>query len=96
VPTLQWKGLSAGVYDLRYLETLAQLQRQAAQRGGAAASAARDVETAVSAGLARISLRDIEIISTEDVRPYPDLEAEDLEGFRELVSRGAVEIERLL
>ena len=96
VPTLQWKGLSAGVYDLRYLETLAQLQRQAAQRGGAAASAARDVEAAVSAGLARISLRDIEIISTEDVRPYPDLQAEDLEGFRELVSRGAVEIQRLL
>ena len=83
------------VYDLRYLETLAQLQRQA-QRGGAAASAARDVEAAVSAGLARISLRDIEIISTEDVRPYPDLQAEDLEGFRELVSRGAVEIQRLL
>jgi hypothetical protein len=96
VPTLQWKGLSAGVCDLRYLETLAQLQRQAAQRGGAAASAARDVDAAVSAGLDRISLRDIEIISTEDVRPYPDLQAEDLEGFRELVSRGAVEIQRLL
>ena len=27
VPTLQWKGLSAGLYDLRYLETLAELQR---------------------------------------------------------------------
>lgn len=96
VPTLQWKGLSAGLYDLRYLETLADLQRQAAARGGAAASLARDVGAAVGAVLGRISLRDIEIASAEDVRPYPNLEADDLEAFRDLVSRGAVAIQRLL
>ena len=96
VPTLQWKGLSAGLYDLRYLETLAELQRQAATRGGAAASLAREIETAVGALLARIPLREIEITSDEDLRPYPDLEAHDLEAFRELVARGAVEIQNLL
>jgi hypothetical protein len=96
VPTLQWKGLSAGLYDLRYLETLSALQREATARGGAAASMAEDVDAAVGAVVRRISLRDIEITSDDDVRPYPDLEAQDLEAFRELVSRGAVEIYRLL
>ena len=95
-PTLQWKGLSAGLYDLRYLETLSELQCKAAARGGAAASMAEDVDTAVGAVLGRISLREIEITSEDDVRPYPDLEAKDLEAFRELVARGAVEIQRLL
>ena len=96
VPTLQWKGLSAGLYDLRYLETLTALQRQAAAIGGAAASCARDVDAAAGDVLRYISLRDIEITSAEDPRPYPDLGAADLERLREIVSRGAVEIQRLL
>jgi hypothetical protein len=96
VPTLQWKGLSAGVYDLRYLETLVGFQRQAAARGGAVASLAREIEAAVGALLARIPLREIEITSERDVRPYPDLEAHDLEGFREILAQGAVEIQNRL
>jgi hypothetical protein len=96
VPTLQWKGLSAGLYDLRYLETLDELRHQASVRGGPAASLAREIDTAVGALLGRILLREIEIISDEDVRPYPDLEAHELEAFRALVARGAVELQNLL
>ena len=96
VPTLQWKGLSAGLYDLRYLETLTELRRRAAERGGRAAALAREIEAAAGDLLTRISLRDIEIISDTDVRPYPDLEARDLEELRELIARGAVEIQKLL
>jgi hypothetical protein len=78
------------------LETLTALQRQAAAVGGAAAACARDVDAEAGELLRRIPLRDIEITSAEDPRPYPDVGAADLERLREIVSRGAVEIQRLL
>lgn len=96
VPTLQWKGLSAGLYDLRYLETLAALRREAAERGGAAESTSRDIGHAVEARLQRISLRDIDITSETNVRPYNDVDADDLDALRDVVARGAVELRNRL
>lgn len=96
VPTLQWKGLSAGIFDLRYLQTAAELQRLARQRGGAALAMADEVEHAIAALLGRIVLREVEVVSDDEPLPYRDVTAQDLENFRTLLGRGAAEIQRLL
>jgi hypothetical protein len=96
IPTLQWKGLSAGLFDLAYLATLDALLRRAGERGGAAADAARAAQVDVDQFLAAVSLTHIQIDSDSETEPYPHLGAEDFAAFRERLARAAVEIQGLL
>lgn len=96
IPTLQWKGLSAGISDLTYLTTLAALVERGRAAGGAAAAAAREVWARVDQFLERIPLRQIEIASDTEARPYPTLEAASLDAFREEMARDALALEQLL
>ena len=96
IPTLQWKGLSAGLFDLAYLATVESLAQRAADRGGAAADAARAARADIDAFLAGVSLTHIQIDSDTETQPYPHLRAEDLAAFRERLARAAVAIQALL
>lgn len=68
IPTLQWKGLREGIYDLRYLETLE------AWRPGATSS----IEF-----MKKFPLKSIDINSPTESIPYPQVRAQDFDSFRE-------------
>jgi hypothetical protein len=97
IPTLQWKGLSDGITDLRYLTTLDALVKRAETAGSddtrRRASAARD---RVGAFLDRVSLTDIDIVSDTTRVPYSGIAPSAYRAFRESMARDAVELSGML
>jgi hypothetical protein len=95
--TVQWKGMSDGLTDLRYLATLDGLIAGAAEspRNGPRERAAT-VRAKIDRFLDRISLESINIESDTDPMPYPDLSAADLHAFRQDLAREAVVLQREL
>jgi hypothetical protein len=91
IPTLQWKGLSDGITDLRYLTTLDRAVTDARAHERAAARAlAADVTRRRDALLARFSLTHIDIVSEQDAVPYDGIGAADLRAAREQIARDTV------
>ena len=91
IPTVQWKGLSDGITDLRYLTTLDRAVPAALAHEHARVRAlAADVVQRRDALLARFSLTRIDIVSEQSAAPYDDLYAADLYAAREQIARDTV------
>jgi len=87
IPTLQWKGLSAGLYDLRYLTTLADtLERVSNSPDPDAIRAAEGVRDRLQKIIGRIGISSINIASTTDPEPYADIAASEYEQFRRAIA----------
>ena len=87
IPTVQWKGLSAGLYDLRYLTTLADaLDRVSSSTDRDTIKAADEVRSRLQIIMARISIGSIDIASTTDPEPYADIAAAEYEHFRRTIA----------
>lgn len=91
IGTLQWKGVSDGITDLRYLTTLE------ATLTAAAESSSAEVRRSVAAVrertdnfLARISLKTIDILSDDGLEPYADIASGEYQRFREQVARDTI------
>lgn len=91
IPTLQWKGLSDGISDLKYLTTLESTIKDA-ERCGAESGLrlSAEVRQRLETFLKRIDLRTIKITSETDALPYPDIRPEEYQAFREQVARDII------
>lgn len=84
IPTVQWKGLSEGLTDLKYLTTLAETIKSGSQSVAEnARRLAADAGQRLESFLARIKLKDIKIISDTAPLPYTDIRPEEYGAFRE-------------
>ena len=96
IPTLQWKGMADGIYDLRYLTTFeAALKRFKDCRpheGGPFVEAAR---LRCEQFLKRISLKDVNINSETISVPYRHIMPEEYSVFREQLARDIMTIAEL-
>jgi hypothetical protein len=88
IPTLQWKGLSDGIGDLRYLTTLDHaLAAAAAHERAAVRDLAAEARARADAILRCISLTRIDIVSERDASPYADMDSGDCARYREQIAR---------
>ena len=95
IPTAQWKGLSAGLFDLRYLATLeAALQTASKSGGGPLLRAADEIRREVDRFLSRINLRTIAILDEHEAEPYADIQPEEYARFRALVAHALVDLQQ--
>jgi len=93
IPTLQWKGLSDGITDLRYLTTLdATITRALSAPSAPVRSSAAMIRARTNAFLDRVSLTDIDIVSETNREPYPGIAPADYRAFRVQMARDAVEL----
>ena len=96
IPTLQWKALSDGLTDLKYLATAEAALGAAEQlEGKAAGSLAADVRHRIETFVDRISLMRVNIVSDTDPAPYIDVDAQDLARFRCQLAADIVELQAL-
>jgi len=95
--TVQWKGMSDGITDLRYLRTIdgliADASRSSRSELRQQAAIAREN---VDRFLDRISLSEINVDSDSDPMPYSDLPAEAFQAFRDEMARGAAQLQQQL
>lgn len=97
IPTLQWKGLSDGLTDLRYLTTVDALIEAASRSDSEhVRRQASDVRARMHRFLDRLSLNSIEIVSETDPLPYAEIAPSAYSDFREQMARDAVLLQRLL
>jgi len=97
IPTLQWKGLSAGLYDLRYLVSLDAAMRTALRAGDdSLIRTATEIRGEIDRFLARIALQTINILDERDPEPYPDVHSEDYADFRRLLTQGLIDLQARL
>ena len=88
IGTVQWKGMSDGITDLRYLTTVDGLIADASgSPSNALRQRAASLRGYIDRFLDRISLSEINIDSDNDPMPYSDLGAETLSAFREEIAR---------
>jgi len=93
IPTLQWKGLSAGLYDLRYLVTLqAVLDKALAAGSKSLARRAAEMRAEVERFLGRISLHTIAILDEQNAEPYRDIQPAEYEQFRRMMAEALLEL----
>ena len=87
IPTVQWKGLSAGLYDLRYLTTLAaMLDRVSRFADPASARVVEDVRSRLRNILNDFNMSAIEITSPCQPEPYPQRHPSEYERCRRSVA----------
>lgn len=87
IPTVQWKGLSAGLYDLRYLTTLAAtLDRVSRSADPAAAHVVEGVRSRLGSLLNGINMSSINITSSCDQEPYAQRDPSEYERYRRSVA----------
>lgn len=87
IPTVQWKGLSAGLYDLRYLTTLTDmLERVSSSPDPDTIQAAEGVRDRLQTIIGRISIGSIDIASPTNPEPYGDVGASEYEQFRRTIA----------
>ena len=90
IPTLQWKGLSDGITDLRYLTTLeAIISRATSSVSTPVREHAAKVRARTTAFLDRVSLDDVDIVSETNREPYRGITAGEFRAFREQMGRDA-------
>ena len=95
IPTVQWKGLSAGLYDLRYLTTLADaLERVSHSRDPETIHAIESVRSRLQSIMGRISIGSIDIASTTEPEPYRDVVASEYERFRDTIAGDIVLLQK--
>jgi len=82
VPTVQWKGLSEGIWDLRYLTTITKALNEARSRKAAPAIVG-NIEKRIETFLSRIDLRSVDILSESQSEPYPGIQPEEYQAFRD-------------
>ena len=88
IPTVQWKGLSAGLYDLRYLVTLDAAMQKASGTGSDSLRATAEIRGEIDRFLARITLHTINLLAEHEPEPYADIRSEDYADFRRLMIQG--------
>ena len=94
IPTLQWKGLSAGLYDLRYLVTLeAALQKASSTGSESLARKAQEIRAEVERFLGRISLHTIAILDEQEAEPYPGIEPAEYAEFRQRIAQALANLQ---
>jgi hypothetical protein len=97
IPTLQWKGLSDGITDLRYLMTLDAIVARALTAPSAAIrERAATVRARTNVFLDRVSLTDIDIVSETIREPYSGIAPADYRAFRVQMARDAVDLSALM
>jgi hypothetical protein len=87
IPTVQWKGLADGIFDLRYLTTLAStIKKSDACSSPAIQACIRESWGRVEQFLRRISLKDIDITSDKNSTPYKEIMTDEYSRFREQIA----------
>jgi len=91
IPTLQWKGLTDGIYDLRYLITFeAALERAESCRSTESEPFINEARRRFAEFLKRISIKGISITSDTNAAPYQEIQTEEYANFREQLARDIV------
>lgn len=85
IPTVSWKALSEGIWDLRYLTTLAKLL-ETARMEPRLARLVREAEARIEKFLKRIDLRTIDLVGPH-AEPYDSIRSEEYGSFREQIAR---------
>jgi len=94
ISTLQWKGLSDGITDLKYLTTLdAAISRALASSSLQAREHASNARARIDAFLDRISLTDIDVVSETNREPYATVAAGEYHAFRLQMARDLVALD---
>ncbi len=97
IPTLQWKGMADGIYDLRYMATFqSALVKVARCPVPEAQMFADEVRLRATRFLKRISLKEINVISETDPDPYPGIGPEEYALFREQLARDIVNLNEMV
>src|SRR6266436_1256204 len=97
IPTLQWKGIADGIYDLRYLLTFdAALKRAEACHSRSVQAFMSEARVRCEQFLNRISLKEININSATNSAPYKGIRSEEYAGFREQLARDLVTLSALM
>ena len=87
IPTVQWKGLSAGLYDLRYLTTLAAMLDRVSQSADlTSAHLVAGVRSRLGSLLNEINMSTINITSSDDQEPYSHRAPSDYDRDRRSVA----------
>ncbi len=87
IPTVQWKGLSAGLYDLRYMTTLtAMLDRVSRSADVTSAHVVAGVRFRFSSLLNEINMSTINITSSDDPEPYSQRDPSDYDRYRRSIA----------
>ena len=87
IPTVQWKGLSAGLYDLRYMTTLAaMLERVSRSADRTSAHVVEGVRSRLDSLLNEINMSTINITSSDDQEPYSQRDPSDYDRYRRAVA----------
>jgi hypothetical protein len=83
IPTLQWKGLADGIYDLRYLTTFESWLKAAEEsRSNAVRKFASEARLRCDSFLERISLKNIDVTSDTSPAPYKEIDSSEYGMFR--------------
>lgn len=94
IPTIQWKGISAGIYDLRYLTTIHALLRSIEHSGAERATRlVHEVRQRLESFLQRVSLRSINIMSESNPEPYQELGPMHFSNFRAQLARDIMRLQ---
>ncbi|BCM94386.1 hypothetical protein IAD21_06293 [Abditibacteriota bacterium] len=97
IPTLQWKGLSAGITDLKYLTTLnATLEAATSRADPDLQNLAFEIQRRVDNFLNRLSWSRIEIPGPVQSEPYLDIAPWEYQMFREQMARDIVSLQNAM
>jgi hypothetical protein len=84
IHTVQWKGLSEGLTDLRYLATLnAAIEKAETSGDPEVRERGADARRRFATRLDRIHWTDLDILSESKAAPYPDFDGSDVAAVRE-------------
>ena len=87
IPTVQWKGLSAGLYDLRYLTTLAAMLDRASRLASPASAQVVDgVRSRLNSVLSDINMSVINITSNCEQEPYAQRDPSEYDRYRRSIA----------
>ena len=97
IPTLQWKGLADGIYDLRYLITLQSALERTENSGAKEVQLFRETaQLRIDTFMERISLHKINITSDTDPTPYAEIMPDEYANFRKQMARDLITLTSLI
>ncbi|BCM93392.1 hypothetical protein IAD21_05283 [Abditibacteriota bacterium] len=99
IPTLQWKGISAGITDLKYLTTLnAALESAENQQSPSPElqTLVQEIRESVAQFMERLSLTRIEIRLPTQREPYLDIAPGEYQKFKEQMARDIIRLQNAL
>ena len=96
IPTLQWKALADGIYDLRYLITFdSTLKRVEDCRSPEGLVFISEACRRFEQFLKRISLKEVNINSETNASSLSQIRSEEYSGFREQLARDIIILDRI-